>query len=132
MLPDRSRAAEDAFVTQWGASDDTEALLEVIDLAVAERRPMLAARLVGLLDGRVEIPEGSAAHRAQGAARFLVVSAREVRGEWSVEDAAFEDLEAAWSEVRRGRMDRIRARQRDALAGKKTRIGRVARRRGKR
>lgn len=132
MLPDRSRASEDAFVEACAGSEDTDRLLEAIDLAMADRRPMLAARLVGLLDGRVEIAEGSAAAHAQRAARFLVHTAKEVRGEWSVEDGAFEDLEAAWGDVRRDRMSRIRARQRDALEGKRTRIGRVARRKTKR
>ncbi|TNE88381.1 MAG: hypothetical protein EP330_14965 [Deltaproteobacteria bacterium] len=132
MLPDRTREAEDAFVAVWTETEDTEGLLEVIDVAMAERRPMLAARLVGLLDGRVEIPPGSAAEHAQRAARFLLHTAKQVRGEWSVEEGAFEDLEAAWSDVRADRMRRIRARQRDALEGKRTRIPRVARRKGKR
>jgi hypothetical protein len=131
-LPERTREAEDAFLEAWRASSDTEGLLEVIDHAVAERRPILAARLVGLLDGRVTIPPGSAAEHAQRAARFLLHSARDERGSWSVADGAFEDLEVAWSEVRSDRMRRIRARQRDALAGKQTRIPRVARRKGKR
>ena len=131
-LPERTREAEDAYLDAWRASEDTGALLEVIDHAMAERRPMLAARLVGLLEGRVPIPPGSAAEHAQRAARFLLHSARDEQGEWSVVDGAFEDLEAAWAEVRSDRMRRIRARQRDALEGKPTRIPRVARRKGKR
>lgn len=132
MLPDRDLASETAFVTRWADSDDTEALLEVIDLAMAERRPHLAARLVGLLEGRIDVVPGSPAERAQRAARFLVHSAAEERGAWNVADGAFEDLEAAWYEVRRGRMSRMRERQRDALSGRMTRIPRVGRRRDKR
>lgn len=132
MLPGRSREEEDAFVAQWSESADTEALAEAIDHAMAERRPMLAARLVQLLEGSEVVGDHPGLAQAQRAARFLLHSAREERGVWNVQEGAFEDLEAAWTAVRRGRMDRIRARQRDALAGKATRIPRVGRRRGKR
>ena len=64
-LPERTTDAEDAFVRRWGASDDTDGLIAVTEAAMAARRPMLAARLVGLLEDHVEIEPGSALDRAR-------------------------------------------------------------------
>ena len=125
-LPERTEPAEDAFVREWSESDDSGALEGVIEEAMAARRPRLAARLVGLLDNHFEIAPGSALDRAQKAARLVLTNrARPEDNSWS-------EFEDAWTEVRRGRMNRIRRRQRHHLTGKEPkRIGRLDRGRGR-
>lgn len=84
QLPERTPAAEDAFVARWrggpapaggvsdGAEDPQAQLLGLVIAAVEQRRPTLAARLVGLL----EINDGDDLHpavrRAQQAAALLL------------------------------------------------------------
>jgi hypothetical protein len=125
-LPDRTNTAEDTFVRDWSESDDSTALEGVIEEAMAARRPRLAARLVGLLDGHYEIEPGSALDRARKAARLVLTNkARPEDNSWS-------EFEDAWTDVRRGRMNRIRRRQRRSLTGKEPkRIGRLDRGRGR-
>lgn len=86
-------------------SDDGEGLITAITEAIEARRPRLAARLVGLLDQHVEIEAGSPLARARDAAAMVLVSRQELPVGWS-------DLEDAWGETRRHRMDRIRERMR--------------------
>lgn len=105
-LPARERAAEDRCVAAWADSDDTDGLIELISAAVQARRPQLAARLVGLLGEHVEIEAGSALDRAQRSARFLLHQ----RGEG--EQQAADELCSAWTDARRGRMRRLKARLR--------------------
>ena len=45
-LPDRTEEAEDACVAAWTESDDTEGLEQLIEAAMAARRPMLDGRLL--------------------------------------------------------------------------------------
>ena len=123
-LPARTEEAEDAFVRAWGASDDTDGLIEVTELAMTARRPMLAARLVGLLAEHVEIEPGSALDRAQQAARFIL------QHKPTPEENSWSELEEAWAEARRAKMRRVRSRMRRALDGRPPgRIGRLDRRR---
>lgn len=111
-------------MASWAESDDSERLIEVIEQAMTERRPMLAARLVQLVGDHYEIPPGSALDRAQRAAR-LVLSHKP-----TPEDNSWSELEDAWAEVRRGRMNRIRRRMRQRMTGQSPkRMGRLERRR---
>ncbi|MCB9779369.1 MAG: hypothetical protein H6742_12455 [Alphaproteobacteria bacterium] len=109
-LPPPERAAEDEFVQAQARRDDVDALVALITAAVDGKRPQLAARLVGLLDGRVEIEAGSALARAQSAARMLLIAREPVT---VPEHPAFQDLDEAWRIARRGRMQRITQRMRD-------------------
>ncbi|RME21241.1 MAG: hypothetical protein D6798_18640 [Deltaproteobacteria bacterium] len=108
-LPDRTPEAEDAFVDAWSRADDTATLVATITAAMDARRPQLAARLVGLLDDHVEIPEGSALDRARRAARLLLHHR-------DLESAALapyaDELAEAWRAARRGRMTRTLRRMR--------------------
>jgi hypothetical protein len=108
-LPDRSPAAEDAFVAAREGGD-VEDLVGAVTLAIEACRPRLAARLVGLLDGRVEIPPGSALERARRAASLVLLA--EV-----LPVVAWEELQEAWAEARRIRLDRAGRRWRAALEG---------------
>lgn len=121
-LPERTEAEEEAFVAEWAASDDTELLLEVITEAMEARRPKLAARLVNLLDDHVEIEPGSAIERAQMAARLYLTHE-------TPEDRSWSELEDAWTEARRSRMQRLNLRQRQRMTGRTERIGRLTPRR---
>ena len=122
-LPERTTDAEDAFVRRWGASDDTDGLIAVTEAAMAARRPMLAARLVGLLEDHVEIEPGSPLDRARRAARMML------QRKPTPEDNSWSEFEDAWKAARKAKMRRVRQRMRRALAGKPAgRIGRSDRR----
>ena len=122
-LPDRTAAAEDQFVGDLASSEDVDELIASIEAAMAGRRPQLAARLVGLLDGKVEIEPGSDLARAQAAARLLLFDkARPV-------DLSFSELEEAWGLARSRRMKRIKLRMRASLSGDGARFGRLGNRR---
>ena len=122
-LPGRTTAEEDAFVHDWSESDDTDGLMEAIEAVMSDRRPMLAARLVQLLDEHIEIEPGTPLDRARRAAALVLTRKA------TPEDNSWSELEDAWSEARASRMRRIRQRQRDALEGRNRRIGRLDRRR---
>lgn len=121
-LPERTEEAEDALVQEWRASDDSEGLIALISTAIDARRPRLAARLVGLLGDHVEIEPGSALARAQQAARLFLLDKN------TPEDNSWSDLEDAWTEARRGRLFRMKLRQRRRMEGDSRRIGRLTRR----
>ena len=124
LLPDRNSQAEDVFVLDWSDRDDPDVLTEVIEALMADRRPMLAARLVNVLSEQVEIEPGSPLERAQKAARFVL------KNKPRPEDQSWSELEDAWGDLRRGRMNRMRNRQRQVLSGKPgARQGRLDRRR---
>ena len=107
-LPDRGRAAEDAFLAA-AVDADVEELAEWVGEAIEARRPMLAARLVGLIPEGVDL--GADLEPARRAARFLLVDAEGERQEgWS-------ELEDAWAIVRAKRIRRIKQRMRRALNG---------------
>ncbi len=104
-LPGRSRAEEDAWVLALD-DEDPEALSNAAEAAMDAGRPLLAARVVGLLDERFELEPGSALERAARAARLLVhdrLSAHEVQPFVD----AFED---AWRSLVAERIARMRAR----------------------
>jgi hypothetical protein len=122
-LPGRTADDEDGYVRAWSDSDDTDGLIAAIEAAVDARRPMLAARLVQLLDEHVEIEPGSALERASRAARLILTHKA------TPEDNSWSALEDAWREVRQSRMRRIRQRMRDRLEGKNRRVGRLDRKR---
>lgn len=121
-LPERSHVAEDAFVAQLASDDDLDAIVTAIEAAMADKRPRLAARLVGLVDERVEIPPGSDLERASRAARMLLMTE-------SPSPDAFLEMEDAWSRVRARRMRRILNRMRAARSGGNARFGRLGHRR---
>ena len=104
-LPECSASAEDAWVRGWMDQDELEGLVEAISRAMAARRPQLAARLVVLLDERVEIAPGSDLDRARRAAALFLMQG-------PVPDAAEEELALAWQLARRSRMMRIMRRMR--------------------
>lgn len=105
-LPHSGRAAEDAFVLALQDQDEDELIAGLVSAALQARRPQLAARLVGLLEGRVEIPVGSALDRARRAAGFLLVAPSEPEPSW------VEELDEAWQLARQARMVRTKARMR--------------------
>jgi hypothetical protein len=120
VLPERTEAAEDAFVAQYARDDaDTDELIDAIEHAMSDRRPRLAARLVQLLGDHVEIEAGSDLERAQRAARLLLFD-RE-----TPEDRSWSALEDAWGAARRRRMHRIKDRMRQSMRGKQGRLNRL-------
>ncbi|MFT6144457.1 MAG: hypothetical protein ACJAZO_001867 [Myxococcota bacterium] len=118
-LPERNAHAEDVFVDELSNGDDIVALETAITDCLDARRPQLAARLVGLLDERVEIEPGSALHRAQQAATFFLFNKP------TPADNSWSALDDAWREVRSKMVLRARKRMRNVANGKNTRIGRV-------
>lgn len=123
LLPARGEAAEDAFVASWLERDDTDGLVELVVLAIEERRPRLAGRLFQLLDERVTFEPGSALEQAAKAARMFLVNRS------TPEDHSWSALEDAWRQARRGRVRRIKQRWRDQLAGVSRRYSRLERKR---
>ena len=113
VLPSRDRLAEDEFVAAWrsGSDEDAELLLDLVTAAVDARRPMLAARLVGLLDDDVG-GDDPAVVRARAAGRMLL------RTPDRADPALVEDFLGAWRRSRKVYMDRVRRRHR-ALQGQK-------------
>jgi hypothetical protein len=121
-LPDRAAEAEEAFVERFRHEDaDVEALVEAIAASMEARRPLLAARLVTLLEDHVEIEPDSALDRARRAAKFVLLNRP------SPEDRSWSELEDAWGEVRRRRMRRIGRRMRVRMTGATERMGRGGR-----
>jgi len=120
-LPDRTARDEDAYVAAFRDSEDVPRIINAVTRAIDARRPRLAARLVGLLDGLVDAPPGSALARAQSAARLFVHhKPTPAENSWSA-------LQDAWRDVQRRSVDRAKRRQRRALSGKQDRIPRVER-----
>ena len=119
QLPERSTEAEDAFVLTMGEGDDLAALEDAITRALDAKRPLLAARLIGFLEEHVDIEPGSALHRAQQAARFIVVNKP------TPADNSWSALDDAWRSTRRRMVRRAQQRQRDRLNGRKGRRPRV-------
>lgn len=124
VLPPRVDVQEDAYVKAWMGCDDLDGLEEMITLAMEERRPRLAARLVQLLPDLVDVEPGSALARAQNAARLLLVNSKDVE--------LFNELDQAWRQLRRKRMKRMGARQRLVGTNQQFTIPRVGRRPRKR
>ena len=119
MLPERTAVAEDAFVAELSENDDLDVLEDAVTAALDARRPQLAARLVGLLDGRIDIEEGSPLDRASKAAKLLLFNKP------SPADNSWSALDDAWREVRKKMVRRARKRMRDVANGKQRPIRRV-------
>jgi hypothetical protein len=103
--------------------DDTDALVELVSLAIEARRPRLAGRLFQLVDERIDPEPGSSLDRAARAARMFLVN------KTRPEDQSWSALEEAWITARRSRVRRIKQRWRDRLAGVDRRYSRLERRR---
>jgi len=116
VLPARDRLSEDRFVAAWrlASEDDGPLLVDLVTAAVDARRPMLAARLVGLL-GDDEAAEEPAVVRARAAARLLL------RTPDRVDPEVLEDFMAAWRRGRKVYMDRVRRRHRARQGQKRPR-----------
>ncbi len=76
------------------------------------RRLRLAARLVGLLGDKATIEPGSDLERASRAAQLFLLAPERP------EDRSWSEFEDAWARARQRRMTRIKARMRDAAAGR--------------
>lgn len=113
VLPSRDRVEEDRFVGAWRLASEGEGalLVDMVTAAVDARRPMLAARLVGLIDGDTKHSE-PAIQRARAAARLLL------RTPDRLDPVLLEDFMSAWRRSRKVYMDRVRQRHR-AKAGQK-------------
>ncbi len=119
-LPGRSPEDEDRYVAGLAEGADPAALTDAIEDALADRRPLLAARVVGLLDDGVEAEPGSPIARARAAAALLLFKGRDATSE---DVNAFED---AYREAHRERVARMLIRQRNVARDKSgTRIGRL-------
>ena len=116
VLPSRDRLDEDRFVAAWRAAADSDGdlLVDMVNAAVDGRRPMLAARLVGLLD-EADGAEDPAVQRARSAARLLL------RTPDRVDPVVLEDFMAAWRRSRKVYMDRVRRRHRSKTGQKRPR-----------
>lgn len=116
-LPDRSHAAEDAWVVTL-ADASVDVLLDAAHAALDAGRPGLGARVVGLLPAAVADSEPGLA-RARTAARLLLVAPVDRRG------PVIAELEAAVQACRAAHVARARARHRknarDALDPSKPR-----------
>lgn len=103
-LPPPDVDAEDDFVARWrDEAGSVGELVDAISAALAARRPHLAARLVGLLDDDVELPDPAPLVRARAAARMLLLARP------SVDTALLQD---AWADVTSRLAARARARMR--------------------
>jgi hypothetical protein len=110
-LPPRLTEAEDAFVRGFVDHPDEASLTEAIGAAIGARRPMLAARLVGLLDLPADLPPDSPLGRARAAAAMILRTRADAPSpNWSA-------LEEAWNEARRDWIDRMKRRMRASVAG---------------
>ena len=116
VLPSRDRLAEDRFVAAWrlAADDEAELLGELVSAAVDVRRPMLAARLVGLLADDVSTDD-PVIQRARSAARLLLKNTDRIDPE------VLEDFMQAWRRGRKVYMDRVRRRHRARQGNKRPR-----------
>jgi hypothetical protein len=116
VLPSRDRLDEDRFVAAWRLAADSDGVLlvDMVTAAVDARRPMLAARLVGLLD-EADGTEDPAVQRARSAARLLL------RTPDRLDPVLLEDFMAAWRRSRKVYMDRVRRRHRGKAGQKRPR-----------
>ena len=116
VLPSRDRLDEDRFVAAWSRAVEEQSalLLRVISEAIEVRRPLLAARLVGLLDDDVAAADPHIS-RARSAARLLV------RSPDRVDPAILDDFMSAWRRGRKVYMDRVRRRHRARQGQKRPR-----------
>ena len=115
-LPSRDRQEEERYVAAWRDAMDRDSamLIDRVTDAMDARRPMLAARLVGLLDDD-EADGDPLIARARAAARLLL------RTPDRVDPALLEGFMAAWRRGRKAYMDRVRRRHRARQGQKRPR-----------
>ncbi len=116
VLPSRDRLDEDRFVVAWSRAVEEQSalLLCVVSEAIEVRRPLLAARLVGLLEDDVAASDPYIS-RARSAARLLV------RSPDRVDPVILDDFMSAWRRGRKVYMDRVRRRHRARRGQKRPR-----------
>ena len=73
MLPAPNKAAETAFLNLHSESTDAQ-LCELIDAAIQEKRPQLAAQLVGLLSSHSPARSNPAFQRVEKVLGWLIES----------------------------------------------------------
>ena len=109
MLPERSIAAEDAFLSEMGSASP-ELIQEAISAALEQRRPQLAARLVGLLDDDpLECLAPAERKRARTVTHLLLHENREDPNAWFYEA---QELAELWAQARRKRLEKVKTRMR--------------------
>jgi hypothetical protein len=110
VLPKRTTEAENAYVDGlMEAAPD--AVLDAAVAAVDDGRPMLAARLVGLLPSETDLTGVPALERAQQAARFVLLAPADRRG------PVIAELEAALAGMKSRYITRALNRQRERVSG---------------
>ena len=109
MLPERTTEAEDTYLAQM-LHADSEQVQEAISEALLERRPHLAARLVGLLkDEELDMMDSQEIARARRAARMLLHERRDDRNDWYYEA---QELEALWERLKQRKLNKVKQRMR--------------------
>ena len=109
MLPERSIEAEDAFLLEM-ASAAPELVQEAISAALEQRRPQLAARLVGLLaDDPLDSLDPEERKRARTVTHLLLHEHREDPNAWFYDAQEWAYL---WARARRKRLDKVKTRMR--------------------
>lgn len=106
MLPGRSQAEEDAFVSALMLADP-DAIAEAVREALRGRRPQLAARLVVML---VQGGDDEELERARKAASLLLVGPEPT-------EAELDEVEATCLWLRQRRWMRMRSRYRGLSGG---------------
>jgi hypothetical protein len=110
VLPKRTTDDENAFVDGlMEAAPDV--VLDAAVAAVDDGRPMLAARIVGLLPAGTDLADAPALERAQQAARFVLLAPADRRG------PVIAELEAALAGMKSRYFTRARNRQRERASG---------------
>lgn len=104
MLPDRTAEAEDAFIVSLETAP-ADTIIPLVTEAVAANRPMLAARLVGLIP-ETAAPSDPAVSRARRASHLLLVAPVDRRG------PVIAEFEAAVADMKSRFVHRARARHR--------------------
>ena len=114
MLPAPNKAAETAFLNLHSESTDAQ-LCELIDAAIQEKRPQLAAQLVGLLSSHSPARSNPAFQRVERVLGWLIESTPHDHTEHSTQ--AWQDLQGEWTqcsaEYTRARLNDMRDRYRE-------------------
>ena len=105
----REQQVEDTFVTYWAGTDDVEGLVDAVSEAIRRRRPQLAMRLLGLLDGSSDYDIGDELRSLKRRTSLFVVDSRvQATDDWD----ALADMAG---NLRSIIMDRARRRTRRSL-----------------
>lgn len=98
--------AEDAFLEELSNWSDADALIEVVESAVAAKRIRLAARVAGLLEDHDDIEPDSPLEKALRAARLLLIHRN------TPEERSWAELDEAMNQLRQERFVRAKGRMR--------------------